>query len=101
MKTKIVSVLGSLACLAAIGAVQEVKHDGKLVGLSLFDGKVLANGNISGSATYILENCPVEDGIKYETREGANSLLVKWVFPKAIELRVQIDFGYGDRKSVV
>ena len=99
MKTKIVCVFASLACLAAIGAVQEVKHDGKLVGLSLFDGKVLANGNISGSAKYILENCPVDDGIKYETRAGENSLLVKWVFPKAVELRVQIDYGYGFPKG--
>ena len=99
MKTKIVSIFASLACLAAIGAVQEVKHDGKLVGLSLFDGKVLVNGNISGSAKYVLENCPVEDGIKYETRAGANSALVKWIFPKAIELRVQIDFGYGFPKG--
>lgn len=80
-------------------APQEVKHDGKLVGVSLFDGKVLVNGNISGSAKYILENCPVEEGIKYETRMGANSALVKWVFPKAIELRVQIDFGYGFPKG--
>ena len=84
---------------ANASAPQEVKHDGKLVGVSLFDGKVLVNGNISGSAKYVLENCPVEEGIKYESRMGANSALVKWVFPKAIELRVQIDFGYGFPKG--
>ena len=32
------------------GGMEEVVHDGKLVGLSLFDGKVLVNGNVSGSA---------------------------------------------------
>ena len=79
--------------------MKEVKHDGNLVGLSLFDGKVLANGNISGSAKYVLENCPVDNGIKYETRGGANSMLVKWVFPKAVELRVQIDYGFGFPKG--
>ena len=84
---------------ATVGGVGEVKDGGKLVGLSLFDGKVLANGNISGSAKYVLENCPVEDGITYETRGGANSMLVKWVFPKAVELRVQIDYGFGFPKG--
>ncbi len=79
--------------------IGEVMHDGRIVGLSLFDGKVLANGNISGSAKYVLENCPVDDGIKYETRCGANSMLVKWVFPKAVELRVQIDYGFGFPKG--
>ena len=59
----------------------------------------MASGSLSGSAKYVLENCPVEDGIKYETRAGANSALVKWIFPKAIELRVQIDFSYGFPKG--
>ncbi len=84
---------------ATSGGVGEVRDGGKLVGLSLFDGKVLVNGNISGSAKYVLENCPVGDGITYETRGGANSMLVKWVFPKAVELRVQIDYGYGFPKG--
>lgn len=76
-----------------------VSADGKLVGLSLFDGRVLVNGNISGSAKYILENCPVDDGITSETRSGSRSSLVKWVFPKALELRVQIDYGFGFPKG--
>lgn len=98
---KMTVALASFVVLAAsfAGELNEVRSGGQLVGLSLFDGKVLVNGNISGSAKYVLENCPVEDGIKYETREGANSSLVKWVFPKAIELRVQIDFGYGFPKG--
>ncbi len=91
----------SAAPKAPVCAVEaeEVQHDGRLVGLTLFDGKVLVNGNISGSAKYIFENCPVEEGIAYETRPGANSMLVKWVFPKAVELRVQIDFGFGFPKG--
>ncbi len=78
---------------------KEVMHDGRLVGVAILDGKVLVNGNISGSAKYVLENCPVEEGIAYEMRAGANSTLVKWVFPKAVELRVQIDYGYGFPKG--
>ena len=99
--TKLECALASFAVFTAAvaGEAQEVLHDGRLVGLSLFDGKVLVNGNISGSAKYVLENCPVEDGIKHETREGANSALVKWIFPKAIELRMQIDFGFGFPKG--
>ncbi len=98
---KMTVALASFAVLAAsfAGELNEVRSGGQLVGLSLFDGKVLVNGNISGSAKYVLENCPVEDGIKYETRAGANSALVKWIFPKAIELRVQIDFSYGFPKG--
>ena len=99
MKTSFAFVFASLACMAAIGAVQEVSHGDKLVGISLFEGKVLVNGNISGSERYIFENCPVDDGVKYETREGANSVLVKWIFPKATELRVQIDYGHGFPKG--
>ena len=103
--------LSSCVCICALSALMaipsgtafanpaEVVHDGKLVGLALFDGRVLVNGNVSGSAKYVLENCPVEEGISYETRVGGNSALVKWVFPKAVELRVQIDYGHGFPKG--
>jgi len=76
-----------------------VKHEGRLVGWSLFDGKVLVNGNITGSAKYILENCPVDEKITSEMRASEHASLVKMVFPEALELRVQIDYGYGFPKG--
>ena len=51
---KMTVVLASFAVLAAsfAGELNEVRSGSQLVGLSLFDGKVLVNGNISGSAKY-------------------------------------------------
>lgn len=102
MKAHIVlfgAALASVLSVLPATAVESVKADGKTVGWSLFDGKVLVNGNIGGSAKCVLENCPVEDGITAETRLGANSALVKFVFPKALELRVWLDYGYGFPKG--
>lgn len=99
-KTLLCAVLAaSLSVFAQAPKPAEVKHEGKLVGVSLFDGKVLVNGNITGSQKYILQNCPVDSAIKYDTRTAADSAVIKWEFPKAIELRVQIDFTYGFPKG--
>ena len=86
------------AAVAAFGAARDEMKGGQQVGVSLFDGKVIVAGTTLGTGgkpAYVLKDLPSGEGVKTETKASENAVLVKYVFPKATELRVQVDYGFG------
>lgn len=93
-----VAALCAGALLSALGAAKDEMRDGRQVGVSLFDGKVIVAGTTLGTGgkpAYVLRDLPSGEGVRTETKSTANAVLVKYVFPKATELRVQVDYGFG------
>ncbi len=92
--------LAALTALAACGVRAgaeklEKNAKGEPIGWSLYDGKVLVNANIRGEFQRLFKDAVVSNDISMTVKSTANAALVKAVFPKATEPRLQIDYGFG------